>query len=178
MAEANNETIVSIYQTVRETISNLDSILVTLLTQGNTFVIAILSIPPVAGLTGIPAAGISLFALILGLFLSLANLLYWNLLKRAAQMAQSLEEEHLKGLGHALHITAQLNKAPLSAARGSFLLYLILPISLVLAATVLGSVYLLSVSATWGIGYLLACLLIVATSVAVYGMYLRSPQPA
>lgn len=173
MTDVSDETAAVMYQTVRSTISSLDSILVTLLTQGNTFVAAILSIPLVANLHGFPAAALCLFSLVLSLFFLLGNILYWSLLKRSVQIGEQIEQAELASIGKRFHPTARLDEIPLSAARGSFFLYLVLPTILVLSSIALGGVYLSQLSAVWCGAFVLFSVLIVVSAVAVYGIYLR-----
>jgi hypothetical protein len=172
MATEDQELVVPLYQTLRSTVSAFDSILVVLLTQGNAFVIAVLSLPIIGRTAGVWGAAVMLFALLLALFLLLANLLYWRLLKRATEMAQRMEENELRDLPCA-GITTELNKIPLSAAKGSFFLYVIFPSVLVLAAVLLGTSYMVAISTAWCVGYVLLCAVVVLGALAVYGLLLK-----
>lgn len=172
--QVNDESTLALYQTFRATISNFDTILTTLLTQGNTFVVAILSIPLVTQIKGIPAAAVSLFALVLGLFLLLGNILYLSLLRRAVIVSEQIERDDMKNIDDKFKITLQLSKIPFSATRGSNFLYLVLPILWIISAFVEGGIYLYNISTHWLIGYILLGLLIVMTAIAVYGVYLKA----
>lgn len=169
-----NESNLLLYQMLRSTVSTFDPILVSLLTQGNTFVIAVLSIPLVANMEGIQAGIISLFALVFGLFLLLANMLYLNLLKRAVLTAQKIEEEQMSHINDDFKITLQLNKIPFSARKGANFIYLVLPVLWICSAFVEGIVYLSSITGPWLIFYILISLLIVVTGIALYGIYLKN----
>jgi hypothetical protein len=173
MAGASNVDSITIYQSIRETISGFDSILVTLLTQGNTFVIGVLSVPIVANLRGVHAGVICFCALVLSIFFLLANLLYRNLLQRSVEIAGQLEKNNLKSMGDNFHITEQLNKLPLSAERGSFFLYCVLPSILVLVSIIQGAIYFLQESSILFGGFILIALLVVVGSIAIYGVCLR-----
>jgi hypothetical protein len=164
---------VAVYQTVRETISGFDALLVSLLTQGNTFVIGVLAIPLVANLSGLRAGMICFGALALSLFFLLANLLYWSLLRRSVQLAGEFECNELKQLGSHFHITEQLNQLPFSAERGSFFLYSLLPGLLVGGSVTEGAFYFCQLSPIWCGAFVLTALLVVVGSVAVYGVYPR-----
>lgn len=175
MAEPGSDARLTVYETVRGSVSAFDAILVSLLTQGNVFVIAILSIPLVAKIEGIPGACITFFALLLGLFLLLANLLYWHLLVRATAIAERIEREQLAGLGEQYHLTVQLNQIPLSAARGSRLLYLVLPAVWVPAAVGMGvyCLYAQAASGPWYAVYLLACVVALLGALLTYAAFLH-----
>ena len=173
MSDIKEESILIHYQTIRHTVSNFDTILVTLLTQGNTFVIGILSVPFIANMKPILAAAITFFALLLGLFFLFANWLYLSFLKGSVQLAQRWESRQLANLPEDFQISLQLEKIPLSAGKGSKVLYLGLPSLLVLSAIGLGSIHLLDRSWVWSIGYMLLCLSVIMASYLVYRFFLK-----
>ena len=174
MEKESNESTLALYQTLRATISNFDTILTTLLTQGNTFVVAILSIPFIAKIKDIQAAAISLFALVLGLFLLLGNILYLSLLRRAVIVSEQIEQENMKDIDSNLKITMQLSKTPFSATRGSNFLYLVLPVFWIVSAFIEGCIYSSKISTHWLIVYILLGLLILTTAIALYGIHLKA----
>ncbi len=172
-----SETIIA-YQLVRQAASGFDSILVTLLTQGNAFVIAIISIPLVARLDSYSTAWLMGFALLLSMFLFFANYLYWSLLKRAVQIGHQLESENLQHLPKNHHLTREFDQIPLSAHRGSMLLYLCLPPIWSLAAIFLGWRAMSEISNQFGWFFLLFAILLVLMTLVVFAFFIRrSPAP-
>ncbi len=176
--EKNEATILQVYQTLRASVSAFDQILVTLITQGNAFVAIILaySLSYVADHRRFGAA-IDFLALGLSLFLFLANVLYRNLLIRTTTMAADIEAKELSFLRPYL-LTTELNKVELSVARGSSLLYLLLPILLMAASILLGGYCL------WGdkyphrlpemATYVSLCGIVLIGSWAVYKLWLQN----
>lgn len=173
---ANNDSAtITAYKLARDAAGGFDSILVTLLTQGNTFVIAILSVPLVASLDSHSTAWLMGFALLLSMFLFLANYLYWNLLKRAVRIAEKLESEHLRHLPETHHLTRQFDRIPLSANRGSMVLYLFLPPIWSLSAIFLGWRAMSKISDQIGFTYLLLSTLLVLIALVGFLIFIRRP---
>ena len=173
LAEEEENVYIILHQTIRSTISSLDSILVNLLMQGNAFVIAILSVPIVAKLDGKSSSIISFFAFVLGQFLLLANVLYRNLLTRAVNTATKIENQKFNNIEEQFRITQQLNKIPFSAEKGARFLYLVLPIFWIIAAFIEGIVYLWPSCKEWLVSYIVCCLLMLSVSFGVYWSYLK-----
>jgi hypothetical protein len=178
VSDGHEDATLATYQLARHAVGGFDAILVTLLTQGNTFIVAILSVPLVATLDGFSTAWLMGFALLMSLFLLLANYLYWNLLTRAVQVAEQLEAKHLQHLPKNHHLTRELDRIPLSAGRGSMLLYLCLPPVWSLAAIALGWRAMGGLSDHRGSIFLLVAALLIAFALLVFGFLIRrGPAP-
>ena len=167
------EDYIVLHQTVRSSIANFDSILVSLLTQGNTFVLAILSLPLAAKLEGFRAAVISLFAFIFTLFLLLGNMLYRSLLACAVKAAEHIESKNLAYISIDSLPTNQLSKIPLSATRGSAILYLGLPLLWLVIALLEMMTFLKSETILLKIVFLLICTVLVCIGIIIWFFVFR-----
>jgi hypothetical protein len=167
-----------LYQTTRAAVTGFDTILVTLLTQGNTFVLALLSLPVIASLQGIEGAGFSIISLIMSLYMLWANLFYMQMLKCAVIAAEEIERHKLDNIVESCHLTHQLSKIPFSATNGSAVLYLGLPCLWAIASVIEGGIFLRNHTLTFWTAYAPIVLFVFGITFLVYKRWLRRPAIA
>lgn len=164
-----------LYQTTRAAVTGFDTVLVTLLTQGNTFVLAIISLPIVAKLDHVEGAGFSIIALIMSLYMLWANLFYMNMLKYSVIAAEEIEKHKLDNIVESCHLTHQLSKIPFSATNGSAVLYLGLPALWAFASVLEGGFFLRGCAKPFWTAYASVVFVVIGLTYLVYRRWLRRP---
>ena len=164
--------IIAAYQVARQAVGGFDAILITLLTQGNPFVIAILSIPFVATLNEAGTALITSLALLMSMLLFLANYIYWSLLAKSVRVSEELENALLNDFPENMRLTFALNNIKLSAGKGSKFVYLLPPLVWALAAIYTGWKSL-GFATEKGIIFFLCCLLLASIFLIIVTAFLK-----
>lgn len=143
----NKEKLLPYYQTVRQTIQGLDSLITDILTKGATATVAIV-VGPIA-IFKTPQGDVnwqivfftSLFGVLAALYVLTAVALYADLLRRAVKVGTGLEEDIFND-NKDLYLTGVLEHNPFAGGKLGTVLYLGLVIVLYLAAGLFSTWYL------------------------------------
>jgi hypothetical protein len=157
-----------LHQTTRDAVHNFDNILAHLLTQGNTFLLAVLSLPLVTNMAGKRGAILAGLCFLFSIILFFANYLYRSLLRCAVRAAEEIESTKFKPVANGMFLTAQLETIPFSATKGSTLLYLGLPVIWFIVATSEMVYFIHDEPLEWVLVFTFCGLFVIALCLAVF----------